>query len=306
MVILNAVKDLGARDASHSLSMTNEEMMKPYLHLMRLDKPIGIWLVFFPAAWGVLLAPAALDPALLGLMLLGAVLVRAAGCILNDLADRKLDAHVARTRTRPLASGAVSVRQALLLLALLLVGALALALRLPPMVFWLGLLALPLIAAYPWMKRFTFWPQAFLGLTFNLGAPIGWAATGAPLELAALLLYVACLFWTLGYDTIYALQDRADDKQAGIKSTARALEGQMRPAVTACYIAMLALLAAAFVQAGAPPVAYGGLALAGLHAGWQCLRLNEHDPDCGGRIFRSNQWLGLILLGALLLGRVGV
>ena len=192
--------------------------LHPLLVLMRLDKPIGIWLLFFPAGWAVALAaaPGTLLP-LLAAMLLGSALTRAAGCIMNDLTDRQLDAQVERTRTRPLASGAVSPRQALALLALLLVLALSLALSLPRAVLALALVAVPMIAAYPWMKRLTWWPQLFLGLTFNLSALAGWLATGQPLSAAAFTLYAASILWTLGYDTIYAIQDMADDATVGIR-----------------------------------------------------------------------------------------
>lgn len=279
--------------------------MNPYLQLLRFDRPIGIWLLFFPAAWGVLLSPTLLKPWLLMAMLAGAVITRAAGCIINDLTDRRLDRQVERTRNRPLANGTVPAWQAFLLLAALLVAALLLAFSLPRQVVVLSLLASPMIAAYPWMKRFTWWPQLFLGFTFNFGALIGWAATGVGLAMPAYTLYAACIFWTLGYDTIYALQDRADDAAIGIKSTARALVGQMRPAVAACYIAMLALLTASFVRAGAPMLAYFGILGAGVQAAWQLAQLDETKPERAGALFRSNQWLGFVVLAALLLGRVG-
>lgn len=279
--------------------------MNPYFQLARLDKPIGIWLLFFPAGWAVAMAA---DPAelarLLLLMLLGATLTRAAGCILNDLADRKLDAEVARTRTRPLASGRIRVPQALLFLAFLLAGALALALSLPGQVLVLALLALPMIALYPWMKRFTWWPQAFLGLTFNLSALMGWAATGSNVTLPAFTLYAAALFWTLGYDTIYAVQDMADDARIGIKSSARAVgEERLRQFVTLCYTAVFVLLLATGLYVESGPAYYIGLGLAGLHAGWQVKNL-PCPPERAGALFRSNQWLGLALLLGILADRL--
>lgn len=272
--------------------------MNPYLALTRLDKPIGIWLLFFPAAWGVALAGG--DGRLMLLMLLGAAITRAAGCILNDLADRKLDALVARTRNRPLASGAVKPWQAVALLLVLLLAALALALSLPPRVFTLALVALPMIAAYPWMKRITWWPQAFLGLNFNLGALFGWLATGAPLTLAAFTLYAACVCWTLGYDTIYAVQDMADDANAGIRSSARRLgASRIRGFVRLCYGLMLALLVLTglLMQVGLPY--YLGVLGVAAQLLWQVRALPCLAERAGG-LFRSNQWAGLALLLALL------
>lgn len=275
--------------------------LHPLLVLMRLDKPIGIWLLFFPAGWAVALAaaPGTLLP-LLAAMLLGSALTRAAGCIMNDLTDRRLDAQVERTRTRPLASGAVSPRQALALLALLLVLALSLALSLPRAVLALALVAVPMIAAYPWMKRLTWWPQLFLGLTFNLSALAGWLATGQPLSAAAFTLYAASILWTLGYDTIYAIQDMADDATVGIRSSARALGmARIRGFAAGCYGGMLALLALTGVQLGLGWAYGAGLAVAALQAGWQIRHL-PCSAARAGALFRSNQWLGLaVLLGAL-------
>lgn len=277
--------------------------MHPLLQLMRLDKPIGIWLLFFPAGWAVaLMAPQAQLFSLLGIMLAGAVVTRAAGCILNDLTDRRLDAAVARTRHRPLASGRVTVAQAVVLLAMLLGLALLLALQLPPRVFGLSLIALPMIAAYPWMKRLTWWPQAFLGLTFNLGALFGWLATGQSLTLAAFTLYAAGICWTLGYDTIYAVQDMADDARVGIKSTARKLGPHLPHFVGGCYAAMLMLLYLTLWLQRADGWALCGVTFAGWHAARQWQQLPCTPPEAG-RLFRSNQWLGLLVLGGLLLHR---
>ena len=280
----------------------------PFLRLMRLDKPIGIWLLFFPAAWGVLLSPASMQWMLIPAMLVGAVLIRSAGCIINDLTDRELDQQVARTRARPLASGSVIRNEALVLLFVLLFDGLLLCLALPTDVLKLALLALPFIAAYPWMKRLTWWPQAFLGLTFNFGALIGWAATGIAIDLVPLLLYAACFFWTLGYDTIYAVQDMDDDARVGIKSSARrvGLGKRLQAFTTGCYGSMLLLFWLAATQAGfTGPWLYGALALAALHAAWQSIQAGmlEAGSTRGGVLFRSNQWLGLILLAGLAVQR---
>jgi 4-hydroxybenzoate polyprenyltransferase len=278
--------------------------MRPVIQLLRLDKPIGIWLVFFPAGWAVALAAAPGQLLRMELiMLAGAALMRSAGCVLNDLADRKLDARVERTKTRPLAAGTISVRTALMLLAVLLLAALALLGLLPLRVFWLALVAVPMIAAYPWMKRLTWWPQLFLGLTFNLSALFGWLATGALLTLPALLLYAAAVFWTLGYDTIYAVQDMEDDAQAGIKSTARRFSSNLRHFVGGCYLLMLALLAASFHLLGVGALAWLGYAAAACHAFWQYRRLPPKPQDAG-YLFRSNQWLGLAVLAGIVLARL--
>ncbi len=278
--------------------------MRAYLELTRLNKPIGIWLLFFPASWAVALVGAGNSGLLMLLMLIGATLTRAAGCIINDLTDRKLDAQVERTKHRPLASGAIKPWQAMLLLVALLCAALALALSLPVQVLMLALLALPMIALYPWMKRITWWPQVFLGLTFNLGALFGWLATGAPLIVPTLTLYAACIFWTLGYDTIYAVQDMADDEKAGIRSTARRLGlARIRWFVAACYGLMLALLALTGAMLHLNFIYYLGLALVGAQLLWQIRQL-PCVPARAGALFCSNQWAGLILLMTLLAMRL--
>ena len=278
--------------------------MHPYIQLMRLDKPIGIWLVFFPAAWAIAYVGGADAGRLMLVMLIGAIVTRAAGCIINDLTDRTLDAQVERTKTRPLASGAIAPWQALALLAVLMVIALLLALSLPAHVCTLALVACPMIAAYPWMKRITWWPQAFLGLTFNLGALLGWLATGNTLVAPAFTLYAACFFWTLGYDTIYAVQDMVDDAAVGIRSSARRLgETHIRRFVSACYGVMLALLAVTGVLLHIHVIYYVGLLAVAGQLLWQVRQLPS-APERAGALFRSNQWAGLLLLISLLLTRV--
>ena len=275
----------------------------PYIALTRFDKPIGIWLLFFPAAWAVAMSAGTNAGTLLLLMLIGAAVTRAAGCIINDLTDRKLDAQVERTRNRPLASGMISVPQALILLVVILAIALGIALSLPRSVFLLALLALPMIAAYPWMKRITWWPQVFLGLTFNLGALFGWLASGTPLSLPAFTLYAACIFWTLGYDTIYAIQDMADDEKVGIRSTARRIGlAHMRRFITLCYSLMFSLLVMTGALLSIAWPYYIGLFIAAFHAYWQIRQL-PCSPERAGAIFRSNQWLGLAILMGLLATR---
>ena len=278
--------------------------MLPYLQLMRLDKPIGIWLLFFPAGWAVGLA--AVNEyqmvILLVMMLLGAVFTRSAGCVINDMVDRRLDIAVERTRHRPLAAGTVTMPQAIILVQFLLLLALLLVVRLPITVFYLSLLALPLIAIYPFMKRFTWWPQAFLGCVFNLGALIGWAATEAPLTLPAFTLYGASIFWTLGYDTIYAVQDVADDARVGIRSTARIVGNRLKQFIGLCYNLMFVLLILTGLLLQATPYYYLGLAGACILAIRQ-VRALPCLSENAGPIFRSNQWLGLIVLLGILADR---
>lgn len=278
--------------------------MRPYLKLMRFHKPIGIWLVFFPAAWGVLLAAPKPDGALLLLMLVGAALMRAAGCIANDIADRELDKKVERTRDRPLAAGTVPMLHAYILLGTLLFASLLIVLQLPRTVLLLSQLALPMIAAYPFMKRFTWWPQAFLGITFNLGALIGWAATGEPLELASFALYFACVCWTLGYDTIYAVQDMRDDAAQGMKSTALWAGANLKTFVTASYVGMLFFLVLTACIGDVSLLALCGLIFVTWHAKWQVEQLDAADGATAGMLFRSNQWLGLGFFVALLADRI--
>lgn len=277
-----------------------------YIHLLRLDKPIGIWLLFFPAGIAACMAhTGAPDLWLLALLLLGAVITRSAGCIINDLTDRELDAKVARTKTRPLASGAIGVPQALALLFLLGIAALAVVAFLPPLVLYIALLAVPMIATYPWMKRITWWPQLFLGFTFNLGVWMGWAATGMPFTMATVLLYVGFILWTLGYDTVYALQDMADDRHAGIKSTALKLGKRTARYVSGWYMLMLLCLLFAGALADTGPLYLVGIVLVALQMRWQMRRLQSDDSTrMGGTIFRSNQWLGLALFLGILLDRM--
>ncbi len=278
--------------------------MHPLLQLMRFDKPIGIWLLAFPALWAVGLA--AHDTAQLlslsALMLVGAAITRAGGCIINDLTDRELDAAVARTQSRPLAAGRLTRGQAFAALLLLSVLALLIALSLPSTVFALALLAVPMIIAYPWMKRITWWPQVFLGLTFNLSALMGWAATDTTLTFPAFTLYGAAVFWTLGYDTIYAVQDMADDAIVGIRSTARRVGNRLITFISICYILMFLLFVTLgmIAQSGWP--FYLGTLLAAFHGAWQIRQL-PCEPTRAGTLFRSNQWLGCILLAAILADR---
>lgn len=281
---------------------SGNSLMHSLLDLMRWDKPIGTWLLFWPCSWGIVLAAAshslALLPTLnlLALFFLGSLIMRSAGCVINDLWDRDFDAQVERTRSRPLASGAVSVKQAIALLAVLLTAALMIVSQLRLEVFWMAWLALPLVIAYPLMKRITWWPQAFLGLTFNFGALMGWVAVTGTIELPAILLYISGLFWTLGYDTIYAFQDIEDDLKIGVKSTAIRLQRQAKPAINLFYLSCIALHAAALMVAEASFYALFACSLPLFSLLQQMHQFNPKQPASCGKLFRHNAWIGFFLL----------
>ncbi|HMP45934.1 MAG TPA: 4-hydroxybenzoate octaprenyltransferase, partial [Sphingopyxis sp.] len=216
--------------------------VRPYALLARFDRPIGWWLLYWPCAFGLALAGGAVSHwALFLWLLLGAIVMRGAGCVYNDIVDRDLDAKVARTASRPVASGAVSVRNAWLWAILLSLAGLAVLLQLPLRAQIVALASLILVAAYPFMKRLTWWPQAWLGLVFSWGALVGWAAAGGADGLAMPLLYAGCIAWVMGYDTIYALQDIEDDALVGVKSSARAMGRHVKGGVALCYATALGL-----------------------------------------------------------------
>jgi 4-hydroxybenzoate polyprenyltransferase len=269
---------------------------RPYARLARFDRPIGTWLLFWPCAWGVGLAGGLpRDIYLLLLFGLGSVAMRGAGCVYNDIVDRDLDAQVERTRDRPVASGRVSVRSAWnWLFALSLVGLVVL-MQLRPIAQGIALGSLALVAAYPFMKRITWWPQAWLGLTFNWGALVAWAAVTNGLAAPALLLYAAGIFWTLGYDTIYALQDIEDDALAGIRSSARRLGGDVRRGVAIFYVLTIACLAVALITVGSGSWGWLALAVAAAHLAWQVAKLAPNDPAQALRLFRSNAVAGFLV-----------
>jgi 4-hydroxybenzoate polyprenyltransferase len=281
---------------------------RPYIHLARLDRPIGSWLLLFPCWWSLALAsPDPLTGDFLTLFVLfgiGAVVMRGAGCTYNDICDRHLDAQVARTRDRPLPSGQVTVAQAAVFMALQLAAGAAILLSLDRAAVWVGVASLALVFTYPLTKRVTFWPQFFLGLAFNWGALLAWAAVRADLALPACLLYAGGILWTLGYDTIYAHQDRRDDPAAGVKSAARRLGLGSKPWLHGFYLGAAALFAAAGWAAGLTWPFYPGLALAALQLVWQVARVDLDDPrDCLAK-FKSNRLFGWIVLGAILLGQI--
>jgi 4-hydroxybenzoate polyprenyltransferase len=278
---------------------------RPYLRLMRLDRPIGTWLLLFPCWWSMALASDGLPSlGLFALFGIGAVVMRGAGCTINDIADHKFDALVARTAARPIPSGAVSLKQAAAFLALQLALGLAVLVQLNGFAMVIGAASLLLVFPYPLMKRITWWPQAWLGLTFNWGALLGWAAVRGEIGVPALLLYAAGLLWTLGYDTIYAHQDKDDDSLIGVKSTALRLGDATPSWLVFFYGGALALIAAAGGSAGLGWPFYPLLALAGLQLVWQVRGVDIDDAaDCLSK-FKSNRFFGWLLLAAILAGRL--
>ena len=278
----------------------------PYCRLARLDRPIGAALLLWPCFWGIALAAGAQtlpDLRLLALFAVGAVVMRAAGCTVNDITDRDFDARVARTASRPLASGELSPRHAWLFLAALLAVGLIILLQLNRTAIALGIAALPLVGLYPFMKRITWWPQAWLGLTFNWGALLGWAAVSGSLAWPAVALYGAGIAWTLGYDTIYAHQDKEDDALIGVKSSARRLGAATRPWLFAFYGVGLALLALAGALADLAWPFYAVLAAAGAQLAWQAATVNIDNPaDCLAK-FKSNSLFGAMIFAAIVAGQ---
>ncbi|MBL8838522.1 MAG: 4-hydroxybenzoate octaprenyltransferase [Alphaproteobacteria bacterium] len=279
--------------------------LRPFARLSRLDRPIGTWLLLFPCWWGVALAtPGLPSPWLIALFGIGAIVMRGAGCTYNDIVDRDFDARVARTADRPIPSGAVSVRGAVAwLLAQLLVG-FAILVSLNATTIWLGVLSLVLVFTYPLMKRVTWWPQFFLGLAFNWGAWMGYCAVAGALGWPPALLYVAGIAWTLGYDTIYAHQDKEDDALIGVKSSARRLGDGTRPALALFYAAATVLLAASGAAASLGWPFYALLAAGAMQLAWQVQRVATDDPaDCLAK-FKSNRLFGWLILAGIVAGQI--
>ncbi|TWB21350.1 4-hydroxybenzoate polyprenyltransferase [Nitrospirillum amazonense] len=278
---------------------------RPYARLARLDRPIGTWLLLLPGLWSIALAAEPGHLPRLWLMLLfavGSVVMRGAGCTINDIIDRKFDALVERTRVRPIPSGAVSVPQAIaFLIAQCLVG-LAVLVQMNRATIVMGAASLVLVAAYPLMKRITWWPQAFLGLTFNWGALLGWVAVRGDLAWPPVLLYAGGILWTLGYDTIYAHQDREDDVKVGVKSTALRLGAASKRWILGFYVGATLLWALALLAAGIHPAAYLGVVLTGgmlLRQAWQW---RPEDPADSLAAFRAARVAGWVFLASIILG----
>lgn len=281
--------------------------VRPYLRLMRLDRPIGTWLLLLPCWWSAALAFRGAPEfgvrrlaLLFVLFAIGAVVMRGAGCVVNDIADRDFDGRVGRTATRPLPSGEVSLFAAFAFLGLLLLSGLVVLVQLHRTAIFVGLASVLLFVPYPFMKRITYWPQAWLGLTFNWGALVGWAAVRGSLDWAPVLLYLGGVCWTLGYDTIYAHQDKAFDREIGVKSSALALGDRTRPFLFVIFAAALVLIAGGLVLGGAGPWAWLFVVLGAVHLLWQAVTVETENPaNCLAR-FRSNRDFGLLIALAAL------
>jgi 4-hydroxybenzoate polyprenyltransferase len=279
--------------------------LRPYLRLARLDRPIGSWLLLLPCWWSCGIAAIAAHQAIpniasLALFLVGAFAMRGAGCTYNDIVDRDLDASVERTRSRPIPSGQVSVVAAGIFLLLQALIGLAVLLSFNVFTIGLGIASLAIVAVYPFMKRITYWPQIVLGLAFSWGALMGWAAAFGRLDAAPLLLYAGSIAWVIGYDTIYAHQDREDDALVGIKSTALLFAERTKPMLALFYASAVILIGAAGFAAHANVIFAIGLVAFAVHLAWQIIRLDIADSERCLVLFKSNRDAGLILVAGLL------
>lgn len=288
-----------SRQGPRNRQSVYQKYVQPYMQLSRVDKPIGTWLLLWPSWWSICLAApqgGPVDLATLGMFGSGAFLLRGAGCTVNDMWDRDYDRQVERTKNRPLASGALTQRQALGWLALQLSGGLAILLHLPPTSQVIGVASLPFVVAYPLMKRWTGWPQAFLGLTINWGAMMGWAAVCDAVTWSVVgPLYASGFFWTLIYDTVYAHQDKTDDIKVGVKSTALTFGNRTKTYLTGFAVANILSMTAAGVMAGCHGPFYGGVAAAAAHLAWQVRTVDLDKPqDCMDK-FKSNWWYGFAI-----------
>jgi len=280
---------------------------RPYLRLSRADRPIGTWLLLWPCLWGVTLATSAEhgkfpDLKLLVLFAIGAAVMRGAGCTYNDIIDREIDARVARTASRPLPSGQVTVERAIAWMMLQALIGLAVLVTFNATTIRLALGSLALIAVYPFMKRITYWPQVWLGLTFNWGALVGWTSVTNSLSAAAFWLYAGGILWTIGYDTIYAHQDKEDDALIGVKSTAIKLADRTKFWLRVFYDGAWIAFLGAIISAGGGFFSYVGLLLVGIHFLWQIRWLDIGNPQNCLMIFSSNRNLGIIFFAGLVLG----
>jgi 4-hydroxybenzoate polyprenyltransferase len=283
---------------------------RPYLRLARLDRPIGSWLLLIPCWWSAALADVAARAPVpnvrhLVLFFIGAFAMRGAGCTWNDIVDRDLDARVERTRSRPIPSGQVSVAQAAAFLIIQALIGLMVLIQFNRFAIATGIASLAIVAVYPFMKRVTYWPQIVLGLAFSWGALMGWAAAFGRLDPPAFVLYAGAIAWVIGYDTIYAHQDREDDALIGIKSTALLFGERTKPILGAFFAAAVVLLGAAAYLVGAGPIFWLGLAAFAAHLARQIRRLDIGDPDLCLALFKSNRDAGLILFAGLVLGGIG-
>jgi 4-hydroxybenzoate polyprenyltransferase len=280
--------------------------LKPYLRLARLDRPIGSWLLLLPCWWSAGLASIAAgkpypDPWHCLLFFIGAFAMRGAGCTWNDIVDRDLDGMVERTRSRPIPAGQVTARQAFAFLGLQALIGLIVLLQFNAFTILMGILSLGTVAIYPFLKRFTHWPQIGLGLAFSWGALMGWPAVFGRLDLAPVILYAGSIAWVIAYDTIYAHQDREDDALIGIKSTAILFGEHTRPILALFFSMAVVLIAIAGWRAGGGPIFAAGLAAFALHLAWQVWRLDISDPALCLRLFKSNRDAGLILFAGMIM-----
>ena len=280
------------------------ESWRPYLRLARADRPIGVWLLLWPCWWSLALAGMSNsasypDPWFMLLFAVGALAMRAAGCTWNDIVDREYDARVARTRSRPIASGQISVRAALIFMFMLCLTGLAVLLQFNAFAILLGISSLAIVATYPFMKRFTYWPQLVLGLAFSWGALMGWAVIMGELSLAPTLLYAGAVSWTIGYDTIYAHQDKEDDALLGLKSTALKFGDKTKPWLVLFYTAAFAGIATSGILAGGGIVFCIGLICGAAHLVWQVVTLDVSDAQSCLSRFRSNRDFGWIIFAAM-------
>ena len=289
------------------------DRLRPYALLARLDRPIGTWLLFLPGAWGILLpgsvpggvpgsVPAWQRLRLVALFAVGSVVMRSAGCVVNDMWDRDLDRQVARTRDRPLASGTLRMREAAWFLGVLLLLGLGVLLSLNRLCWVLGAGSLLLVGLYPLAKRVTWWPQLVMGFTFGFGAPMGYAAATGRIDGVLLSLYASAIFWDLGFDTVYGFQDMEDDALVGVKSTSRLVAARPRRFVAGCYVLMLGALVLAGHLAGVGPGFWLVLPLPAVLLGLQVRALEIDRPATCLRLFRANREVGLAVAVALLAG----
>ena len=283
----------------------------PYGHLARFDRPIGAWLLLFPCWWSQALAEVSVarvfpNPWFLFLFLVGAFAMRGAGCAWNDIVDRDYDASVARTQSRPIPSGQISVVQALLFAAWLSLIGLLVLIQFNRFTVLLGMASLLLVAAYPFAKRFTHWPQLLLGLTFKWGALVGWATITGGLALPPLLLYAGSVLWTIGYDTIYAHQDKDDDAALGLGSTALRFGKATQAWVGGLYAGAWLLWLLAGVAVGGGFILLAALVLVAMQLVWQVVTLDTSDGDNCLQRFRSNRWVGWLFFAGLVLEMVVV
>jgi 4-hydroxybenzoate polyprenyltransferase len=279
---------------------------RPYLRLARMDRPIGSWLLLLPCWWSTALAAIAADapwpdPRRLALFGAGAVIMRGAGCAWNDIIDRDVDARVARTRSRPIPSGQITVAQAFAFaIALSLIGFFILV-QFNSFAIATGIASLAVVALYPFAKRVTFWPQFVLGLAFSWGALMGWAATFGRLDVAAFVLYAGSIAWVIGYDTIYAHQDREDDAVIGVRSTARLFGLETKAALSIFYATAVVLVTIGIFLCGGGGAAYAGALAFAIHLAWQIRKIEVNNPELCLRLFRSNRDAGLLLFVGLAL-----